>query len=155
MAKKRRAYDVECPQCKSHLIVRMQRKHEGKEVEVKCHECNHLFDRTITRADLMFNAPPAGSKPANPLLLEFSKALYDTVIEALNSSEVLGAQTEKLKQAGYEPSISVGFEVGLVRIGGELREPTPLVKDGHIVPGAFSKEDQDEFRALRISLGNE
>ena len=152
---KRHVYDVQCPQCGWHMKMPMRGRYEGTRVGMRCGECHHVFKKVITMADRVSGVPSGRTKVSNPLLLEFGKTLCETMLSALGSNGLLNEQVEKLKEAGYEPNITIEFKVSLAGTGAESREPTPLVKDGRIVPGAFSEQDQNELKVFHISLGGE
>jgi hypothetical protein len=86
-----------------------------------------------------------------PHLKAFGEALYQA---ATTNTGVLAA-VEKIRALGYAVLLCLDASMGLERIEcapGEMREPTPLVKDGEIVPDAFTEDDRHIMKGFRIKF---
>jgi hypothetical protein len=160
---------AQCPRCDKKLRLTVSEKNFGHEVEVTCPGCSNTFRTTIphptkTREEMERQVGERiGSKlneddlnRLRPLLQEFGEALQDI----LGTSSRLEGIIEKMKRAGYDPFVVLEITAGFQKLNdtessqSEIHEPTPLVKNGEVVPGAFTTADDKWLRDLKIDFGD-
>jgi hypothetical protein len=153
---------MECPHCKKQLRLTIKEKSFGKEIEVTCSSCGGRFRTTIPypaethresfRQAAGFSAIDGEDlRRLQPLVEEFGIALHDAVANDLRLREIVG----KMRSAGYDASLMFEAVLGCNKCEdaeAEIHEPTPLVENGEVVPGAFTEEDEKWMKTYRIGF---
>ncbi len=159
-------YYVPCPSCDNKLKFAVKNKeHLGKPRRLTCTTCWNEFEMTLSVSE----TPPGttANQPAidgtvdmteedlaiiGPLVEKFGNTLYEVV----ETDPTLCHIIEKLRAAGYDSLLIITATMGLSKKNGSpVREPVPLVKDGKIIQGAFSRGDGAWLKTFHINLGPE
>lgn len=94
-------------------------------------------------------------KKVQPLIDQMGEAISET----MNESIPIAVIVEKFKKEGYEIFLileaTIGFQNGegieeISQIPPAVHESEPLVKDGEVVPDAFTAQDKKIFKSMKI-----
>jgi hypothetical protein len=90
-----------------------------------------------------------------PLLLEFGEAVH----QAVGSSPEIADLFERISAATkFVPFFFIEAKVGFAQSESETEkviEPVPLVKNGEVIPEAFTTDDRAFMKRLKIDLSLE
>jgi hypothetical protein len=161
---------MRCPSCGQQLRLTVSEKNFGREVEVTCSNCSAKFRTTISYPAktheeflrqvgerVMDKMDADDIRRLTPLVEEFGEVLND----AVTTSSPLAEVVEKMRRAGYDPFVVLECSIGFQRREGtevpqpDVHEPTPLVQNGEVVPGAFTAEDDKWMGKLKINLSDD
>ncbi len=156
---------IECQQCKRRLRLSIQRESFGKEIEVTCPSCKAKFRTTIPypRETHDESFSQAGRHATNdndlrrlqPLVEKFCAALRKAITTDPHLLEI----AEQIRLTGYEVSLTLGAVTNCNKFEGaeaeKIHEPAPLVKDGEVVPEAFTEDDRHWMKDFRINFGED
>jgi len=133
----------------------------GKEIKVTCPKCNTEFLITIPspaeaneasfRRAGQHSMDDADLHRLHPHMEAFGAALY----HAISTDPGILEAVEKIRLAGYDIALFLDATVGCNKREDapvEIHEPTPLVQEGKVVPGAFTKADEEFMKTLRIDF---
>lgn len=154
---------VSCPQCNKTLRLAVKDEERlGKTINVTCASCGKEFETILPLSEARPNATTEKSDGdetdvmtekdfaiIKPLVEEFGNTLH----EAVETSPELGRVVEKFRTAGYNPVLMFAATMGISKIGSPAHEPVPLVKDGEVVPEAFTADDGAWLQDWHIKLG--
>jgi hypothetical protein len=156
---------IPCPGCGKTLRITVKSDERlGKPIRLTCTTCWNEFETIFPVSEI----PPSTTTDQNdvdetadmtekdvaivgPLVEELGSSLYEAV--ATNSE--LSHIVKKFRAAGYNPALMLAAMIGVSKIGSPLREPVPLVKDGDVVPDAFTVDDGAWLKKYRINLDPE
>ena len=156
---------IPCPGCGKTLRIAVKNEERlGNLIRLTCTTCWNEFETILPVSEIPIN--PTTDQPnvdetadmteedfviIRPLVEEFGNSLHEAV--ATNSE--LSHIVEKFRAAGYNPALMLAVMIGVSKIGSPLREPVPLVKDGDVVPEAFTVDDGAWLKKYRINLDPE
>ena len=143
---------VTCPQCGKRLGLPIRQKSSAG--VATCLYCGTQFSTAIpSPAETRQGPNDTDLRRLHPLMEEFCEALNDAIVTDPHLQKVI----EKIRREGYDAFLILEATLGLGKREGArtMREPTPLVKDGEVVPEAFTPKDVDFMKSLRINFDGE
>lgn len=153
-------HDVSCTHCGKTLRLKVREESIGNEIEVTCPICNMAF-RTIVYPENDQRSSPlleddkdamndADLRRLQPLTEEFGAALHNAILTNPGVLEVV----EKIRAAGYDIMLMLEAVMGCSKRNDapNLHEPKSLVRDGKVVPGTITQNDENFMRKLHIKF---
>ena len=154
--------NVECQHCGRTLRLTVREESFDKQIKVKCPNCTTDFFVTIpspAKANEAFfrrvGQPSTGDDADLHRLQPHMEAFGAALNHAIATDPGILAAVEKIRLAGYDIALFIEATVGCHKredAPAEIHEPTPLVQEGKVVPGAFTKADEEFMKTLRIDF---
>lgn len=154
-------HEVNCPRCGQKIGLTIREESLGGKIEVTCPKCNTPFQTDAPSPAGADETPfrRTGSQTANEAevnrLRTHMKALGAALSNAVATDPGVLEAVGKIQEMGYELLLCLEATVGLNRLEGastEMHESTPLVQNGEVIPGAFTKADESFMKNFRIKF---
>lgn len=148
-------HSILCPHCGKDITIKFTTKSLGSLREWAC-----PYDTCKKRFGAIFAVDPSMAMEVSivvdvdqlPPSHLFARELSEEIARALASNARLRSIIEQARKSGFEPEISTDVDVAFVSTD-PPDAPMPLVREGRVMSGVFTKADEDAFHNMfRISL---